>query len=305
MSFERSHFGSALACRSVDRPARQLGVVLKQIAAGEPRSRAPGRRRDGPDPWHRLEPRGRADRARPAPRDGRGRRSGRVGRPAQTLELADRVVAVGLEVNVDYLAVCVEDLTGAVRYERRVHTTTPPGPAPVLDRLARMAPRRSRRRREDLIACRCRRRAARASSRPDGHAAAAPNLGWSGAGRRRARARLPGLPSAPRTRRTSPRWPSTGRRRARACDNFVGVFGEVGVGAGIFVDGELFRGAHGFGGEFGHVTVDDGPPARAAGRAASRRSSARRRSPAGRGRVRLGGHTCSLTSGARAAREEG
>jgi len=39
------------------------------------------------------------------------------------------------------------------------------------------------------------------------------------------------------------------------------VFGEVGVGGGIFIDGELFRGSHGFGGEFGHITVDPtGPP---------------------------------------------
>ena len=35
----------------------------------------------------------------------------------------------------------------------------------------------------------------------------------------------------------------------------------MGVGGGIFVDGELFRGAHGYGGEFGHLTVDpEGPP---------------------------------------------
>ena len=47
---------------------------------------------------------------------------------------------------------------------------------------------------------------------------------------------------------------------ARGLDDFFCVFGEVGVGGGIFVDGELFRGAHGYGGEFGHVTVEpDGP----------------------------------------------
>jgi predicted NBD/HSP70 family sugar kinase len=34
------------------------------------------------------------------------------------------------------------------------------------------------------------------------------------------------------------------------------VSGEIGVGAGIIVDGELFRGSQGFGGEFGHMTVD-------------------------------------------------
>ena len=48
---------------------------------------------------------------------------------------------------------------------------------------------------------------------------------------------------------------------ARGLENFICVFGEVGVGAGIFIDGELFRGAHGYGGELGHITVDrDGPP---------------------------------------------
>ena len=44
----------------------------------------------------------------------------RVGRPSVSLGLGDTVVGVGLEVNVDYLAVCVEDLRGVVRYERRV-----------------------------------------------------------------------------------------------------------------------------------------------------------------------------------------
>src|SRR5262245_57227812 len=37
-----------------------------------------------------------------------------VGRPGVTLEVADVVVGVGLEVNVDYVAVSLEDLTGAV-----------------------------------------------------------------------------------------------------------------------------------------------------------------------------------------------
>src|SRR6185312_14157577 len=42
-----------------------------------------------------------------------------IGRPGAALELSDVVVGVGLEVNVDYLAVSVEDLTGSVRYRRR------------------------------------------------------------------------------------------------------------------------------------------------------------------------------------------
>jgi predicted NBD/HSP70 family sugar kinase len=43
---------------------------------------------------------------------------------------------------------------------------------------------------------------------------------------------------------------------AREFDDFLCVFGEVGVGGGIVVAGKLYRGAHGFGGEFGHMVVD-------------------------------------------------
>ena len=63
-----------------------------------------------------------------------------VGRPGVGLELADVVVGIGLEVNVDYVAVSVEDLTGTVRYERRsYHDNRGSAPGPVLDRLARAA----------------------------------------------------------------------------------------------------------------------------------------------------------------------
>jgi predicted NBD/HSP70 family sugar kinase len=43
--------------------------------------------------------------------------------------------------------------------------------------------------------------------------------------------------------------------------NLVHVTGEVGVGAGVIVDGRLLRGGRGFGGEIGHVQIEpDGPP---------------------------------------------
>jgi predicted NBD/HSP70 family sugar kinase len=49
--------------------------------------------------------------------------------------------------------------------------------------------------------------------------------------------------------------------------NFVHVSGEVGIGGGIVVDGELFRGAHARAGELGHVVLDpDGPPCSCGGR---------------------------------------
>ncbi len=49
--------------------------------------------------------------------------------------------------------------------------------------------------------------------------------------------------------------------RGRGVDHFVTLTIGRGVGLGIVVAGELYRGAHGGAGEFGHVPVsDDGPP---------------------------------------------
>jgi predicted NBD/HSP70 family sugar kinase len=49
--------------------------------------------------------------------------------------------------------------------------------------------------------------------------------------------------------------------------DFVHVSGEIGVGGGIVIDGELFRGVRGFAGEIGHVVVQpDGPPCRCGAR---------------------------------------
>ena len=48
---------------------------------------------------------------------------------------------------------------------------------------------------------------------------------------------------------------------ARGLSDVLYVSGEIGVGAGIIVSGELFRGSQGFGGEFGHMTIDPNGPA--------------------------------------------
>jgi predicted NBD/HSP70 family sugar kinase len=190
---------------------------------------------------------------------GEDERPGQVGRPAQTLELADTVVGVGLEVNVDYLAVSVEDLMGGVRYERRVFADNRrSAPAPVLDELARMTTCAL----DD---------AADQGLTPVGLAVAvpglveassgtvlrAPNLGWA----RLAIAdelaeRIPDLPVRVENEANLAALAEYWQGSARGLTSFICIFGEIGVGAGIFVDGELYRGAHGFGGEFGHMTVD-------------------------------------------------
>lgn len=184
----------------------------------------------------------------------------RIGRPGVAIEVAGSVGALGLELNVDYLAVCVEDLRGEVRYEARAAgDNRGSAPDPTLDRLADLA--------AEAIAA-----AAAQDVRVAGIALAvpglvrvatgtvlrAPNLGWedvdvAGALRARLDTRLPiHLENESNLAAIAEHW----RGAAQGLESFLLVFGEIGVGGGIFVGGELFRGAHGYGGELGHVTVD-------------------------------------------------
>jgi predicted NBD/HSP70 family sugar kinase len=262
MSFERAQGATSRADQTTVRRAN-LGVVLQQIAGGAPRSRARVAAETGLTRGTVSSLVGELIELDLLRETGEGDHSGRVGRPAQTLELGDRIVAVGLEVNVDYLAVCVEDLTGTIRQERHVHADNRRSqPGPVLSRLARMA--------EQALAA-----AAADDLVPVGIAVAlpgvveeqtgtllrAPNLGWSEiAVAAEIAARLPGLPVRADNEANLAALAEHWQGAARGLDDFIYVFGEVGVGGGIFVDGELFRGAHGYGGELGHVTVEpDGP----------------------------------------------
>ncbi len=210
-------------------------------------------------------------------------RSPGVGRPGSLLALDPTgPVGIGLEINVDYLATCTVDLTGAVRQRqlvaedfRGVET------AVVLARAARV-----------LAAALD--GAAAARTPVAGVAVAvpglveshlellrlAPNLGW------RDVAVLDGLREALQRTSTHPEhasglamrldneanmaalgelWCADPRRDdGTPLDSFVHVSGEIGVGAGIVVGGALFRGLHGFSGEIGHMQVATGSGARCA-----------------------------------------
>ncbi len=183
-----------------------------------------------------------------------------TGRPGAVLELADVVAGVGLEVNVDYIAVSVEDLTGAVRYEQRSYGDNRSSSArTVLDRLGLAA-------RAALDA------AVLEGLRPVGVCVAvaglveeasgtvvnAPNLAWVDlpvAAGLESRLGMPvHIQNEANLAALAEHW--TGA--AVGIDDFICVFGEVGVGGGIVLGGRLFRGVHGFGGEFGHILVDPG-----------------------------------------------
>ena len=199
--------------------------------------------------------------------------SGRIGRPPSGLALnRSRFVGVGLEINVDYLAVCVANLVGEVRTLRtRPRDNRGQSPAKVLGRALRMT--------NNAIA------SARAAGRTvaglavavpgpvetdRGLVRLAPNLGWVDVPVAEILAdRLAG-PDLPVLVDNEANLAALGELWFGGHDgleDFVHVSGEIGVGAGIVIGGELFRGVQGFAGEVGHVTVQpDGPRCRCGAR---------------------------------------
>ncbi|GMA24337.1 hypothetical protein GCM10025864_20960 [Luteimicrobium album] len=197
---------------------------------------------------------------------------GQVGRPAVPLVPAPRtVVGLGLEVNVDYVGVRALDLSGATVAER---IEGAPGGAPadfsgsdpvrVLARVGDLA--------RDVVAeieAEGMRVAGTRLALPGlvdaraGFLQVAPNLGWESlapvpllgplpAGVEIANeANLAGLAQLP-----------FGQFAASGHDGttFVHVSGDVGIGAAIVLDGQLYLGRHGWAGEIGHVVVDPSGP---------------------------------------------
>jgi predicted NBD/HSP70 family sugar kinase len=189
---------------------------------------------------------------------------GTVGRPGQVVELSgEGVVALGLEINVDYLAVRALDLTGAERHRgldvednRRVSV------AKVLDRLAGHAKAAL-----DAVQAEGLRPVGATVALPglvdaaNGALLVAPNLGWNDVAvvdELRERLSVPGFPLAADNEANLAALAELWEGTARGFTDVLYVSGEIGVGGGIIVGGELFRGAQGFGGEFGHMTLDPG-----------------------------------------------
>lgn len=198
---------------------------------------------------------------------------GKIGRPGSALALnRDGFAGIGLEINVDYIAVCVANLVGEVRYLRtRARDNRGQSPAKVLGRAVRMV--RTAMKAADAARLTV---AGLAVAVPGpvetdrGLLRLAPNLGWL---------------DVPVAEILADRF--AGHELAVVVDNeanlaalgelwfgghldlddFVHVSGEIGVGGGIVIGGELFRGVRGFAGEIGHVVVQpDGPRCRCGAR---------------------------------------
>jgi len=191
--------------------------------------------------------------------------------------------------SVDYLAACVLDLSGAVRHRTVRWADLRLVPATVaLDRIADLAAEA-----RDAASRQGLRLAGTALAVPglvtrEGLIHLAPNLGWhevDAAALLAADPRVTGTVPSPAdaaqlARPAGPAQPillveneanlaaiGESQIAGPAASSFLYVSGEIGIGAGIVLDGVLFRGARGWSGELGHVPVrPDGPTCRCGAR---------------------------------------
>jgi predicted NBD/HSP70 family sugar kinase len=189
-------------------------------------------------------------------------RGGGIGRPAIDVAVCgSRIGGVGLEIDADHVAACLVDLSGSVRSthrhdgdNRELSTTQ------VVTRLRKVAELVMAE--ADILGIEC---AGAMLSLPglvdaaEGRLHVAPNLHWFDADLADviARLRLPvGMVVSADNEANLGAVAELRLGAARGLSSFVYVSGGIGVGAGVVIDGRLARGAHGFGGELGHVVVD-------------------------------------------------
>jgi predicted NBD/HSP70 family sugar kinase len=202
-------------------------------------------------------------------------RDGRAGRPGTVLELGGGVLAIGMEVNVDYLSVLVIDLAGREVLRDRQVFDAAVGPDACLAGLAHLY-RRTRRR----LAAR------RGQPAPlvagvtvavpglvdvaAGVVTEAPNLRWRDFAVAEPLARMLRLGRVGGVGGWAPIHVGNDANLAALAEyhsgewagtpNLVYITGEVGIGGGIIVGGQPLLGTRGYGGEVGHMNVmPDGP----------------------------------------------
>ena len=193
-----------------------------------------------------------------------------IGRPASLVEVRGAgAYGVGIEVNVDYLAVTTVDLAGEVVAAERVPLETRSlAPDDVFDEISRAVRRRTGGRPAGSHLAGITVGVPGGVDRDRGRLTYAPNLGWSDVGVLDAlRARLG--EDVPLRLDNEANLAALGEFRAGASagtPDLLLLTGEVGVGGGVITGGQLLRGAKGYSGEVGHMLVDPAGTVCACGR---------------------------------------
>lgn len=191
---------------------------------------------------------------------------GEHGRPGSVVMVNSTSWAgLGLEINVDYMAACVIDLGGQTRFHRVDVVDNRAAPEKAISRLAVIARKAfDAAAAQELVVCGLGVAVPGVVDPGNGLLLLAPNLGWHDLPVAELLGRRLGIEpdridmdNEANLAALAELWFGQGA----AWGNYLQVSGEIGVGAGIVSDGQVSRGAHGFAGELGHISLDMNGPA--------------------------------------------
>lgn len=183
----------------------------------------------------------------------------KAGRPGTPLALSSgTVLGVGMEINVDYIAVRALDVSGHTvanaAYDIDARAVTP---TQVLTALADLA--------EETLKPLTRHGAQIVGvtlalpglvDSPAGPLRLAPTIGWENVDVENVLAAHPFFQSLHVRLGNEANLAAVAEVNAREEQDFVYVSGEIGIGGALVFNGEVFAGRHGWSAEIGHITVD-------------------------------------------------
>ncbi len=185
----------------------------------------------------------------------------RVGRPATMLVLdGSPYAAIGMEVNVDYITAVAVDLKGEklLNWRRSFSggTSSPSQSVAAAAAIARRVAGRMTKEARQVLGLTV---AVPGLVDVHGTVRIAPNLGWQDidlSGDLTKALRDPGFPVTVDNDANSAVLAEHRFGPHGNTANLVYITGEVGVGAGVIMDGRLRRGGQGYAGEVGHIQID-------------------------------------------------
>ncbi len=186
-----------------------------------------------------------------------GTNSGSAGRPAILLEINPRAGGIiGAELGVDFVAVVLTDFTGNILWRQRKITNPKDAPEKTLSHtldLIRKATDFSKKQKLYLFGI--------GLSTPgtvdldEGVLIFAPNLHWRNIPLRKFFSEQTGLKVFIENDANASAIAEHLFGVAKQSKNFIFVFAGVGIGGGLFLNGELYRGNNGYAGELGHSPI--------------------------------------------------
>lgn len=185
------------------------------------------------------------------------------GRPSTPVSIAGaQVVGLGASVGADHVSVNMIDMRRQLIASAETEVTRAPSPRDAVVLIADLA--------SELLATNPHTRTSgicvsvpgRLS--PDGRSVrSAPNLDWAEEPLAELLEGAPGLEGLDVSIENDARLVAETEVLNRRGEGFVLVYGETGIGGALVIDGEIQRGAHGWGGEIGHLCLDpEGPECR-------------------------------------------